>query len=77
VLNETEIFIKALFQFSVHNILSVLVRACMCVCVCLYSAVVVGNIFSEAENITRKCKMLRKYKFHIFTFSLRSFLCLA
>ena len=52
MLNETEIFIKALFQFSVHNILSVLVCACMCVCF-LYSAVVVGNICSEAENVTR------------------------
>ena len=46
---------------------------CVCVCVCVYSAAVVGNICSEAENVTRNCKMLHRDKFHILNFSLSAF----
>jgi hypothetical protein len=39
----------------------------------VYSAAVVGNICSEAENVKRMYKMLHRDKFLIFSFSIRAF----
>ena len=46
---------------------------CVCGCLCVYSAAVVGNICSEAENATRMYKMLHRNKFLIFKFSLSAY----
>jgi hypothetical protein len=42
----------------------------------LYSAVVVGNICSEAENVKRKCKMLHRDEFNIINFSVSTFIAI-
>ena len=73
LLNETENISKALFGFCVYYILPVRLCWGVCVCVCVCSAAVVGNICSEAENVTRNCKMLHRDKFHILNFSLSAF----